>query len=72
MRKIGFLLTMVPLALLALLLLLLNFGTMPRTDLTTALAVVILVAVVAIPAGITVWGFAVLMDEQRRGRRKRP
>jgi hypothetical protein len=72
LRKIAFLLTMVPLALLALLLLLLNFGAMPRTDLATAVAVVILVAIVAMPAGITIWGFAILMDEQRRRQRERP
>ena len=72
LRKIAFLLTMVPLALLALLLLLLNFGTMPRTDLATSLAAVILVAIVAMPTGITIWGFAILMDEQRRSRRERP
>jgi hypothetical protein len=71
LRQIAFLLIMVPLALLAFLLLLLNFGTMPRADLTGALAVAILVAIVAMPAGITIWGFAVLIAEQRRGRRHR-
>lgn len=65
LRKIAFLLIAVPLAFLALLLLLLNFGTMPRSDLATAFTVAILVAIVAMPAGITIWGFAILMADRR-------
>jgi hypothetical protein len=71
LKKIAFLLIVLPLAALAVLLLLFNFGTMPRSDLTGALVVVILVAVVALPAGFTLWGFAVLTADRRRGRRGR-
>ena len=70
-KRIAFLLIAVPLAALALLLLLLNFGIMPRAELAYALVVVSLVAIVAMPAGITIWSFSILMADRRRGRRGR-
>jgi NADH:ubiquinone oxidoreductase subunit K len=70
LRKIAFLLIAVPLVLLAVVLLLVNFGTMPKTDLITALALVILVAIVAMPAGITILAFAILTADPQRGRRE--
>jgi hypothetical protein len=71
-RKIAFLLIMVPLALMAFVVLLLNFGTAPRGEMFYALAVVGLIAAVAVPAGFTIWGFTILMADRRRGRRERP
>ena len=70
-RRLAFLLIAVPLAMLAFVLLLLNFGTMPRSELAYALAIVVFIAVIAMPAGITIWGFSILMADRRR-RRKRP
>ncbi len=71
LRQLAFLLIAAPLAFLAVVVLLLNFGTMPRSDLTLALAAAIISAMVAVPAGITIWVFAMLKAEQRRGRRER-
>jgi hypothetical protein len=70
-RKVAFLLIVVPVALLAFVLLLMNFGTMPRAELAVALAVVSMVAIIAMPAGITILGFSILMADRRRGRRER-
>jgi hypothetical protein len=70
-RRIAFLLIMVPLALLAFVVLLLNFGTAPRDEMFYALAVVGLAAVVTVPAGITIWAFTYIMADRRRSQRKR-
>jgi hypothetical protein len=71
-RRIAFLLIAAPLACLAVVLLMLSFDSMPRPDLFYALAVVGLVTFVALPAGITIWGFSILMADRRRGRREFP
>jgi hypothetical protein len=70
-RRLAFLLIAGPLALLAFVLLLMNFGTMPRSDLAYALAVAYILTMVAMPIGVTIWGFSILMSD-RRGRRERP
>ena len=71
-RRIAFLLIAAPLVCMAVVLLMLSFDSLPRSDLFYALAVVSVVTLVALPAGITIWGFSILMADRRRGWRKSP